>query len=50
MILIVIRTRTEEDKLLTRFGDSYRTYMMQTGRFLPHVSPGGVRSWPDTKP
>jgi len=35
MILIVIRTRTEEDKLLARFGDSYRTYMMQTGRFLP---------------
>jgi protein-S-isoprenylcysteine O-methyltransferase Ste14 len=50
MILIVIRTRTEEDKLLARFGDSYRTYMMQTGRFLPHVSPGGVRSWPDTTP
>jgi protein-S-isoprenylcysteine O-methyltransferase Ste14 len=35
MILIVIRTRTEEDKLLARFGDSYRTYMLQTGRFLP---------------
>jgi len=50
MILIVIRTRTEEDKLLARFGDNYRTYMMQTGRFLPHVSPGGVRSWPDTTP
>ena len=37
MILIVIRTRTEEDKLVARFGDSYRTYMMQTGRFLPRV-------------
>lgn len=37
MILIVIRTRTEEEKLLARFGDSYRTYMTQTGRFLPHV-------------
>ena len=37
VMLIVVRTRTEEDKLLARFGESYRTYMMQTGRFLPHV-------------
>jgi len=33
--LIVVRTRTEEEKLLARFGDAYREYMMQTGRFLP---------------
>jgi len=33
--LLVIRTRTEEEKLLARFGDSYRAYMVRTGRFLP---------------
>jgi len=33
--LLVVRTRTEEEKLLQRFGDSYRTYIEQTGRFLP---------------
>jgi protein-S-isoprenylcysteine O-methyltransferase Ste14 len=33
--LLVVRTRTEEEKLLLRFGDSYRSYMEQTGRFLP---------------
>ena len=35
--LLVVRTRTEEEKLLMRFGDSYRTYMDQTGRFLPKI-------------
>jgi len=35
--LLVVRTRTEEEKLLLRFGDSYRTYMEQTGRFLPKI-------------
>ena len=35
--LLVVRTRTEEEKLLLRFGDSYRTYMDQTGRFLPKI-------------
>jgi len=35
--LLVIRTRTEEKKLLLRFGDSYRTYMQRTGRFLPGI-------------
>ena len=33
--LLVIRTRTEEEKLLARFGESYRGYMARTGRFLP---------------
>jgi protein-S-isoprenylcysteine O-methyltransferase Ste14 len=31
----VVRTRTEEELLLARFGDAYRTYVMQTGRFVP---------------
>jgi protein-S-isoprenylcysteine O-methyltransferase Ste14 len=38
MTLIVIRTRIEEDKLVARFGDDYRTYMKATGRFLPHFA------------
>ena len=35
--MMVVRTRTEEEKLIDRFGDEYRTYMARTGRFLPHV-------------
>ena len=35
VLLIVVRTRTEEAKLLARFGDAYRAYMMRTGRFVP---------------
>ena len=35
--LMVIRTRTEEEKLLARFGASYRGYMERTGRFLPKL-------------
>jgi protein-S-isoprenylcysteine O-methyltransferase Ste14 len=35
LFLIVVRTRTEEEKLLARFGDAYRAYMMQTRRFVP---------------
>ena len=35
LCLLVVRTRTEEEKLLARFGDAYRSYMMRTGRFVP---------------
>ena len=35
--LLIIRTRTEEANLVARFGDSYRTYMERTGRFLPGI-------------
>ncbi len=35
--LIAIRTRTEEQKLLERFGDEYRHYMQRTGRFIPRL-------------
>ena len=35
--LLVIRTRTEEENLVARFGDSYRAYMVQTGRFVPRI-------------
>ena len=34
-VLMIVRTRTEEEKLLARFGDSYRAYRDRTGRFLP---------------
>src|SRR5918994_6348654 len=35
MIMIVVRTRKEEELLLARFGDPYRVYIERTGRFLP---------------
>ena len=36
-VLMMVRTRTEEEKLLARFGDSYRAYRDRTGRFLPRT-------------
>ena len=36
--LIAIRTRTEEQKLVERFGDDYRAYMLETGRFWPRLN------------
>lgn len=38
LCLLILRTRTEEDNLVARFGDSYRTYMKRTGRFLPRTA------------
>jgi protein-S-isoprenylcysteine O-methyltransferase Ste14 len=35
--MMVVRTRIEEEKLIERFGDDYRTYMKRTGRFFPHL-------------
>jgi protein-S-isoprenylcysteine O-methyltransferase Ste14 len=35
--LFVVRTPIEEERLVSRFGDAYRTYMAHTGRFLPGV-------------
>jgi protein-S-isoprenylcysteine O-methyltransferase Ste14 len=35
--LIVLRTGREEERLVARFGDSYRAYMEHTGRFLPKI-------------
>ncbi len=42
LMLLVDRTRTEEENLVRRFGDDYREYMARTGRFLPRV-PGPPR-------
>jgi protein-S-isoprenylcysteine O-methyltransferase Ste14 len=47
MMLFVIRTRTEEEKLVARFGGHYQAYMAQTGRFLPSRRP---KSLPGTTP
>lgn len=49
--LLIARAGTEEEKLLARFGDSYRAYMERTGRFLPRGgaergSPRGRRRTP----
>ena len=37
ILLLVIRTRKEEENLIARFGDDYRRYMQRTGRFLPRL-------------
>ena len=36
--LIVIRTKTEEEKLIEKFGDQYTDYMKNTSRFLPRFT------------
>jgi protein-S-isoprenylcysteine O-methyltransferase Ste14 len=36
--LVVTRTRIEEEKLVEKFGDGYRRYMAETGRFLPKLA------------
>jgi len=33
--LLTFRTNVEEERLVARFGDSYREYMNRTGRFVP---------------
>ena len=35
--LLVVRTRKEEENLVGRFGDAYRRYMEETGRFWPKL-------------
>jgi protein-S-isoprenylcysteine O-methyltransferase Ste14 len=39
MTMMVIRTRREEEHLLARFGDAYRSYVNRTGRFFPRRTP-----------
>lgn len=36
-VLLAVRTKTEEEFLIARFGDSYRHYMKRTNRFLPGI-------------
>jgi protein-S-isoprenylcysteine O-methyltransferase Ste14 len=35
--LLVIRCAREEENLISRFGERYRSYMDRTGRFLPRI-------------
>ncbi len=35
--VLVVRTLKEEADLEERFGDEYRSYMRQTGRFVPRL-------------
>ena len=37
-VMLAVRTRIEEAKLVERFGDSYRDYMKRTGRFFPRFT------------
>lgn len=37
MVLLVVRTPKEEQKLVEKFGDQYRAYMARTGRFVPRI-------------
>jgi len=36
-LLLVLRTKKEEENLIARFGDDYRQYMKTTGRFWPRL-------------
>jgi protein-S-isoprenylcysteine O-methyltransferase Ste14 len=35
--LLALRTRTEEQYLIARFGNPYREYMANVGRFFPKL-------------
>ena len=37
-VLLAMRTRTEEAKLIERFGDEYLAYIQRTGKFLPRLA------------
>jgi protein-S-isoprenylcysteine O-methyltransferase Ste14 len=41
LVLLMIRTAKEEENLIARFGDDYRSYMKKTGRFLPRLKAAG---------
>jgi protein-S-isoprenylcysteine O-methyltransferase Ste14 len=40
LTLLVLRTPREEDRLVARFGDQYRSYMAKTNRFVPTTGVG----------
>ena len=43
MSLLVARTSIEERHLVERFGDQYRQYIQNTGRFFPRAASGAER-------
>ena len=42
VILLAVRSRTEEAMLLARFGEPYKAYRARTGRFLPILRRSGT--------
>ena len=40
LVMLLIRLPKEEEKLIERFGDEYRSYMQRTGRLLPRIKRG----------
>lgn len=45
-VLLAARSRIEEQRLVERFGESYRNYQRTTGRFLPRLRRGGIVDGP----
>jgi protein-S-isoprenylcysteine O-methyltransferase Ste14 len=41
--MMALRTQTEEEKLMERFGDEYRRYRERTGAFFPRISAAPIR-------
>jgi len=37
VVLLIVRTPREEERLLLRFGDAYQQYVARTGRFFPKL-------------
>lgn len=37
-LLLAVRSRSEEERLLARFGQAYTAYRARTGRFVPKPS------------
>lgn len=42
VVLLAVRSLTEEAKLLARFGEPYRAYRQRTGRFVPKLRNRGA--------
>ena len=43
-ILVAVRIGSEEALMIEQFGDEYRAYMQQTGRFLPRLARSTVKA------
>jgi protein-S-isoprenylcysteine O-methyltransferase Ste14 len=43
-ILVAVRIGDEETLMIEQFGDEYRAYMQQTGRFLPRLARTSVKA------
>lgn len=41
ILIVALRVQNEENAMIEKFGDEYRAYIRQTGRFMPHWSWGG---------